>query len=106
MTEEIISPDLLLIGYNKYVAMIAKQAIWRNKYRQEESAKKEEYEKHKAWVAKNKNDKTVVEYNEYKKNINENQRRRYRKRKAKLEEVEKNLAIEKEKENSDSLGEN
>ena len=87
MTEEIISPDLLLIGYNKYVAMIAKQLVARKArkvYRELEGNQKRQLEYHKEWVEKKKNDE------EYRNKTNEYHRNRNRQIKAK----EKNAKLE------------
>ena len=103
MSEQIIDPAELLLVYNKYKAIMIKQAICNKKYRTTKEGKEKQYLVHKAWVFKMKDD---VEYHNQ---LNIKQRARYHIRKAKklaLEEKEKSLvdslAISENPENVDN----
>ena len=88
MSEQIIDPAVILNGYNKYVAIIKRQAEYNKKHKSSDEAKKKQYLVHKAFVLKMKDD---VEYH---KQLNIKQKARYHIRKAKkmaLEEKGKSL---------------
>ena len=88
MTEQIIDPTVILNGYNKYIAIVVRQAEYNKKYKSNEEAKKRQFECHKAFVFKMKDNE------EYQKQQNIKQKARYQIRKAKklaLEEKDKSL---------------
>ena len=88
MTEQLISNDELVRGYNLYKKIRDTQLISNKKYRATEKGKIKTYELHKAWVATKKDDV------DYKKLQNTHARARYHIRKAEkleLAEKEKNI---------------
>ena len=96
MTESVDISEII-IGYDKFLAMRARQKVANQKYRSTDYGKKKTNEMHKIWCDKRKDDL------EYKKHLNLKARERYQIRKAKkLEEKEICLG---ESEKVDSLGE-